>query len=531
MKLNYKTTFYVGLIFFSISLFWQTYDMLIARTLIDKFGLNQFESGLVMAFDNIMAVILLPLFGALSDRSQHKLGRRTPYIIVGTVIAALAFMALSYTDYKQTEKIQTTDLIEEHYDVAFSESEDITLKSHWYTVIEIMQDERYETYTQGDISSKAYQEWQEDIYFPIEDILANAPESLSVSDQTRIRDYYYQYLSLRAWELTAEDPDIFYTFLAILFVSLVAMAIYRTPAIALMPDVTIKPLRTKANAFITFLGAIGGVIAISIILFSGLNQHAYHHHVSVYIVVGLVMLVTLGIFLWKVNEPKLVKEKEKRDIKYHVKALDPYENPEKSLNMKKRISLYLLLATVFLLFFGYNAVMSKITDYLPKVLNMEFYQLPFIVAQGVVIAAIYPIGLLSIKIGRKKSMLLGIFILILAMGAIVFVEQDQVILTASIIAFAGFGWIFTGVNIYPMVVELSKGKNVGQYTGYYYAASMGAQIFTPILSGILMDQYGRIILFPYATLFMALAFITMLFVKHGDTQKIDLKNIFKKKKV
>ncbi len=129
------------------------------------------------------------------------------------------------------------------------------------------------------------------------------------------------------------------------------------------------------------------------------------------------------------------------------------------------------------------------------------------------------------------AMLLGILILILAMGSIVFIEQNQIIATASAITFAGFGWIFTGVNIYPMVVELSKGKNVGQYTGYYYAASMTAQIFTPILSGILMDRYGRIILFPYATIFIALAFVTMLFVKHGDSQKIDFMKLFKKKKV
>ncbi len=529
MKLNYKTTFYIGLIFFSISMFWQAYDMLIAKTLIDKFGLNQFESGLVMAFDNIMAVILLPLFGALSDRSQHRLGRRTPYIIVGTVIAAFSFMMLAYADYQQTERIQTTDLIEEHYDIAFDEDADITLRSHWYLVIQNMKDERFDTFISGDISYKAYSDWEDEIYKPINDILAQSPENLSVSAQTRVRDFYYQYLSLRAWELTEEDPTIFYTFIAILFVSLVAMAIYRTPAIALMPDFTIKAFRTKANAFITFLGAIGGVLSVFIILFSGLNQHAYHHHVSVYIIVGSIMLVILGIFLWKIKEPKLVLEKEKIEKKYRIKDLDPYENPEKSFKTKKRISLYLLLATVFLLFFGYNAVMSKIADYLPKVLNMEFYQLPFIIAQAVVIAAIYPIGLLSIKIGRKSSMLLGIFILVISLGSIVFVEQNQIVITAVIVAFAGFGWTFTGVNIYPMVVELSQGKNVGQYTGYYYAASMGAQIFTPILSGILMDQYGRIILFPYATIFVALAFLTMLFVKHGDTQKIDFKKIFKKK--
>jgi MFS family permease len=126
-------------------------------------------------------------------------------------------------------------------------------------------------------------------------------------------------------------------------------------------------------------------------------------------------------------------------------------------------------------------------------------------------------------------MLIGIFMLILSMASVVFVEQNQIILTAAIIMVSGFGWTFTGVNIYPMVVELSKGRNVGQYTGYYYAASMGAQIFTPILSGILMDRFGRIILFPYATIFMGLAFLTMIFVKHGDSQKIEWKNLFKKK--
>lgn len=529
MKLNYKTTFYVGLIFFSISMFWQAYDMLIAKTLIDKFGLNQFESGIVMAFDNIMAVILLPLFGALSDKSTHKLGRRTPYIIIGTLVAAVAFMSLAFADYRQTVKIEATDIIETHYDVAFDDDADIALKAHWYMVIDIMETERDQTYAQGLISTSEFDDWESTIYQPISKILDEGTQELSVSDQTKVRDLYYKYLSLRAWEVTKNDPEVFYTFLAILFVALVSMAIYRTPAIALMPDVTIKPNRTKANAIVTFLGAIGGVFSVSVILFSGINKHSYHNQVSVYIVIGSIMIITLGIFLWKVKEPILVKDKEAREELYNIKESDPYENPEKSLNKEKRMSLYLLLATVFLLFFGYNAVMSKIADYLPKVLNMEFYQLPFIIAQGVVIAMILPLGILSLKMGRKKSMLLGIFLLMISMGVIVFIEQNQIILTATIVMVAGFGWTLTGVNIYPMVVELSRGRNVGTYTGYYYAASMGAQIFTPILSGILMDKYGRIILFPYATIFMGLALVTMLLVKHGDTQKIDFMKFFKKK--
>ncbi len=174
-------------------------------------------------------------------------------------------------------------------------------------------------------------------------------------------------------------------------------------------------------------------------------------------------------------------------------------------------------------------LMSKIADYLPKVLNMEFYQLPFIIVQGIVIAAIYPIGLLSIKLGRKTSMLIGIFMLILSMASVVFIEQNQIILTAGIIMFSGFGWTFTGVNIYPMVVELSRVEMSDNIQVIITQHPWVLKYLHQYYSGILMDRFGRIILFPYATIFMGLAFLTMIFVKHGETQKIDWKNLFKKK--
>ena len=100
------------------------------------------------------------------------------------------------------------------------------------------------------------------------------------------------------------------------------------------------------------------------------------------------------------------------------------------------------------------------------------------------------------------------------------VKEGASWLTAGIIALAGIGWTMIGINTYVMVVELSKGYDVGRYTGYYYAASMSAQIITPILSGVLMDKYGRIILFPYAAFFVALALITMVFVKQGEAKKV-----------
>ncbi len=524
MKLNYKTTFYIGLIFFSISMFWQAYDMLIARTLIDKFGLNQFESGIVMALDNVMAVILLPLFGMLSDRTKRKSGRRTPYIIVGTFLAAFSFMSFSFIDYYQTEKMMRTE-IRSDYDYALDGN--TASQSHWLLVVERMETERNDTYQDGKISLEALEIWETTIYHPMTEILANGSTELNVGDEARVRDFYFQYLSLRAREMTDRDPTTFYLFLALIFVAIVAMGIYRTPAVALMPDVTINPLRTTANAIITLMGVIGGVIAVFIIMFSGLNAHAYAHHVGVYVAVGILMIIALIVYLFRVNEPALVEQRIALEEEYQIQP--PLYHTKPKLNRQKRISLGFLLTSIFFLFFGYNAIMSKIADYLPKVLNLEFYQFPFLVAQGLVVAAIYPIGLLSIKIGRKNSILIGIFLLIVTLGSVVFVKPDQMVGMALIIAFAGFGWSFAGINIYIMVVELSKGSNVGQYTGYYYAASMGAQIITPMFSGFLMDTYGRIILFPYATISMVLALLAMLFVKHGDAKFPEFKKLFKKR--
>ena len=116
MKLDYKKTIFVGLAFMLISMFWQAYDNLIGKILIDKFGLNQFFSGFVMALDNIFALFMLPLFGALSDKTNSKRGRRTPYIIVGTVVAAFALVGLSFVDNLQTTKIKSETAIVEEYE-------------------------------------------------------------------------------------------------------------------------------------------------------------------------------------------------------------------------------------------------------------------------------------------------------------------------------------------------------------------------------------------------------------------------------
>lgn len=528
MKLNYRQIFFIGLIFFSISLFWQTYDVMISRTLIDKYGLNQFWSGIVMALDNVMAVILLPLFGALSDKSNAKSGRRTPYIMVGTILAAFAFMALSFTDYRQTLLIEETDIASTHYDYAFGADKDPYDAKHWQIVINRMDEERSESYRAGNISHRSYRQFRDTIKEPMQ-LIVDQNIRLDNRELTTIREIYYRYLSERAWEVTVTTPSNIIIFSIILFIAVVSMSIYRSPAVALMPDVTIKPLRSKGNAMISLMGAIGGVMGIYAISITGLNKNEYDHYASVYLLVGVIMLIALAVFLWKVKEPKWVNERIKLE-----KELNIYEDVTskkakqriREMNIKRRLSLYFLLAGIFALFMGYNAVMSKIGDYLPKVLNINLFDLPLVIAQALVIAAIYPIGILSTKIGRKPSVILGIVILSLAFGSVypisLLLSENLRIITALVIFFAGIGWTMISINIYVMVVDLSKGSDSGRYTGFYYSASMSAQIITPILSGYLMETLsigkmaGRLVLFPYAAFFILISLLFITFVKPKD---------------
>lgn len=514
MKLDTKKVFFVGMAFFLISLFWQTYDSIITKILIDKFGLNQTWSGVVMAMDNVFAVFLLPLFGHLSDKTNSKRGRRTPYVIFGTIIAAFAFIAMSYTDHMQSVKIETTTSIEADYQSI--QVADLSI-SDWNTIIDTMDTERQTALTEGVITTSEYLTFQSEVYQLMDTILTE-DTTLTASETDLLKDQYYFYLNGRAWELTSHNPSTFIVFSILLFIALVAMATFRSPAVALMPDVVVKPLRSKANAVINLMGTFGGILSIVILTLFGLSKFSYVNYTPAFITVGLLMFVFLGIFLWKVNEPNLVKKREEDDIKLGLTE----ENEAKILNesveelsKEKRSSLFLILSSVFLWFVGYNAVTTKLSDYAPKVLNLD-YATPLLIAQGAALIAFIPIGILATKIGRKKTILMGITLLTLCFGSIYFLSVQTAGLMYLIFALTGIGWATINVNSYPMVVELSKGSNVGKYTGYYYTFSMAAQILTPILSGMLMDEFSRKILFPYATLFVLLSFFTMLLVKHGD---------------
>lgn len=517
MKLDFKKTIYVGLAFFLITLFWQTYDTIISKILIDKFGLNQTLSGVVMALDNILALFLIPLFGTLSDKNNSKKGRRTPYIIVGTIIAAFAFGALSFSDHYQTAKLETNSSISEHYELVVDE--EIT-HAEWLIMQDSIETEWNTLLTDGVIDQQRFDKLETEILDEMDALLAD--QDITQQETDDLKELYYSHLNQRAWIETSQSPVVFIVFVVNLLVALLAMASFRSPAVALMPDVTIKPLRSKGNAVINLMGTFGGILAIVILTVFGLDKASYVSYAPAFITVAILMLLLLAAFLWKVNETKLVEDREALDKKLGLTEEDEveeHEGDQASLDKAKMTSLFLILASVFLWFTGYNAVTTKLSDYAPKVLDMG-YSMPLLIAQGAALVSFIPIGILATKIGRRRTILIGITMLTLCFGSVYFLTPDTAGIMYAIFALTGIAWATINVNSYPMVVELAKGSDVGKYTGFYYTFSMGAQILTPIFSGLLMDIWGRKILFPYAALFVFASFITMFFVKHGDAKII-----------
>lgn len=412
MKLDYKKTILVGFAFFVISAFWQAYDKTIPMLMTYKFNMTQLQSGIIMALDNILAVFMLPLFGALSDKTKTKFGRRTPYIVIGTIGAVIAF-----------------------------------------------------------------------IFIPL--------------------------------------INNIYLFVVILLASLISMATFRSPAVALMPDVTCKPHRSKGNAIINLMGTAGGLLILVLGLIIKVGEKHMQNFFPYYIAVCGIMLLGLIIFILTVKEPKWAQQMQENTATYfpdtEAKERDTVAGGK--LSKSQLTSLLLILASVALWFMGYNAITSKYSLYADSVLHQS-YDLTLLIAQAGAIIAYVPVGIVASKLGRKKTILAGVGLLATAFFVAIFMtSESSPVFMYILFALAGIAWATINVNSFPMVVELSKESDVGKYTGWYYTASMSAQVVTPILSGWIMDLFGNMSpLFPYATICVALAFITMILVKHGDSK-------------
>lgn len=508
MKMNYKRTFCVGFAFFLICAFWQAYDTIIPKILTDKFGMSQSWSGVIMALDNVLALFLLPLFGTLSDRTKSRMGRRTPYILIGTVLAAVFFVGLSYGDYMQLSRLRG---------VSNTDRQALTLLYEAEYEKELKTPDGKE-YVFSDTAREGTEAISRDRFTAI---------TMEISDdngQIRTNPDYINYVvparQAYAWQQTVQSPVTLIFFIVLLLLVLLSMSSFRSPAVALMPDVTVKPLRSKANAVINLMGAAGGIIVLALGLVFGTGKigNALMSYTPFFFVIAGIMLVSLAVFMLTVREPRFVKEMEEQSKKYHVGEV-PEENRKEGekLSRKELASLLLILCSVVLWYMGYNAVTSKYSVYAGKVLNLD-YNLTLMIANGAAIISYLPVGILSSKLGRRKMILIGVGILGISFFTASFMRAGSPVMLMNLLfAMAGIGWATINVNSYPMVVELAEGSDVGKYTGFYYTASMAAQTLTPILSGFLMDRKFTV-LFPYAAIFVGLSFVTMLFVKHGDSR-------------
>ena len=328
----------------------------------------------------------------------------------------------------------------------------------------------------------------------------------------------------------AAAPSTFKTisFVVVLGLLLVAMGTYRSPAVALMPDITPKPLRSKANAIINLMGALGGVIYLGVAAVMYPNSKvanlAHVNYQPLFIVVASIMFVAVAVLFLTVKEPKLVEEQRKLEAQHpewNLAEDDGSGHEALPKNVKK--SLGFLLCSIALWFIGYNAVETWFTTYVSQVMGQALggASTCLLIATGGAVISYIPIGILASKFGRKKTIMSGIVLLAVCFGLGYYLTTTYSsinLIMFIVFALVGLAWAAINVNSLPMVVEMCKGSDIGKFTGYYYTFSMAAQVVTPVAAGYLMRNISYTALFPYAAAFVAMSFVTMLFVKHGDNK-------------
>lgn len=501
MKLNYKRIILVGFAFFLIQAFWQAYDNTIPMILTNKFGMSQAWSGAIMALDNVLALFMLPLFGAISDKHHSKWGRRTPFIVVGTLIAAVMLIALSFVDNAQLHHISDVAAIDDPaaLETIYDREADETLL------------------TPGGQKFVLSRQFTKEEFTQIRSQITVDGAAVTNPDYT---NYVMPARQACAWDATAKSPVTLVFFIALLLVILVSMAVFRSPAVALMPDVTLKPLRSKANAVINLMGSAGGilVLVLGMVFATSAVRNSLMSYIGYFAVIAAIMLAALVVFMLTVRENEWAAEMQQQSVELGLEDKEEAATGERKLSVDEVRSLIFLLLSIVLWFFGYNAVTSKYSVYASNILHKD-YNLTLIIAQAAAIISYLPVGFIASRVGRKKTILAGVVMLTAAFTTAAFMSAESpTMLMNAMFALAGIAWATINVNSFPMVVEMCSGGNVGKYTGFYYTASMAAQVATPMLSGLLMDRMGMHVLFPYAAVFTALAFVTMLFVRHGDSK-------------
>lgn len=417
MKLNYRRTLLVGLAFLSICTFWQVYDSIIPLILKNTFNIGESSTGVVMAIDNVLALFMLPLFGHLSDKTKTPIGKRTPYIVVGTAVAVVSMLFLPFFD-----------------------------KS----------------------------------------------------------------VNLLGFALT-------------LGLVLFAMATYRSPAVSLMPDVTPKKLRSKGNAIINLMGAVGSVVSLMLIAFL-VPKEGKPDYTPIFLIVAGIMVVAVVVLVLTVRENSLVEEMEETGG-YESSEEELNEELSKGKKLPKDIfkSLIFMLLCVGFFFIGYNAVTTFFSLYMTNYLGVKGGDFASYLMVATIASVIFyiPSGAIATKFGRKRAIMIGLAVMAVCFLTMSFMTTAGLYLVPFFVVI-GCGYACVIVNTFPIIWEMSKNSDIGKYTGYYYTASMAAQIITPIFAGWLIEKLfnSYAVLFPYALCGIILSFLMLLGVKHGDSKPV-----------
>ncbi|MBO6261849.1 MAG: MFS transporter [Bacilli bacterium] len=471
-KLNYKRTFLIGFAFFGILLLWQVYDLWCPTFLTEMFAkafypeyealrqINtadaikqcgdiikkvQYPVGIMMAIDNIAALILMPVFGHLSDKTNTKIGKRMPYILIGTFVCAIAF--------------------------------------------------------------------------PFIPVLFHFNQLAGV---------------------------IIMMAVVVLFAMM-----YRNPAVALMPDITPKPLRSKANGIINIMGYIGGAFATVVGLVFVLSRYLgtavdkntglYADHTWAYnniwavegpfLVASVLMLISAIVLFVLVKENK-IKEEMKDELARGEAVSETADkvDDDKPLSKANKIMLFLILGAEFFWFMADNGVSTFLNNYVIYGTHSESTSTMILTILGGLgsVAGFALGGIIASKIGRKWTLFGGLALSLLSyllwalLAFTAGLPKGSIPIWLYIIWLVkGFGMSLVHVNSFPMVVELCNSKKIGRFTGYYYAASMSAQTITPIaLGGLLfIPAFDWRFLPVYAGVCIAISLVVFFFVKNVKSTK------------
>ena len=415
-KMRWLHVFAIGLGFFTTGVSWSVYNSYLPAAFLPDFIVGDLQNtiiGAIMVVDNLLALFLQPYIGARSDKTRTKWGRRMPYIMIGTPIAALFFSLAAY-----------------------------------------------------------------------------------------------------GWAVFG-----FWFMLAMLTIFNVAMAFYRAPVVALMPDLVSSENRSKANGVINLMGGIGAIYAFAIAsqiykisdpaLGAMLGVTAVQSGpILAFLTTSVIMIIAVAILFVIVKEPSVPPADAKREIGI-IKAFQ-------QVSFSEDKSAAAIMGAIFFWFFGWNAIETWFTKYGNEVLGFSVPDASFLlngIALSFVVFAV-PSGFIAGKFGRKNTILAGLVIMIVSLGLLWVITDYWTIL--GVLAIAGIGWALINVNSIVMLWEHLGQARVGAGTGLYYAASMGAAIIGPVVSGVLFDFLGIGILYPLSIVFFAVAFFLTLAIKTGE---------------